>query len=208
MVFQKWINLLSGGGFDVCCQKSRDPIYGPCEGCNQIGFYDGGFCRFEPKCRQWSVSPRSSTSLGTRSWLHLHRLSCSIPSMLANVWWNSRTTLIPNRWILCFWTEPCILMTSLQIRDVVGNNPDIFLMNWSDLQKTMEFLESTMNVSARRVSITPSSLTHALTFYQTRYQVIYFNDIHITTKYEHLWTRSSSYVVANIGILTLGQKPK
>jgi len=59
-----------------------------------------------------------------------------------------------------------------QIRDVVGNNPDIFLMNWSDLQKTMEFLESTMNVSARRVSITPSSLTHALTFYQTRYQFL------------------------------------
>ena len=22
MVFRKWINLLSGGGFDVCCQKS------------------------------------------------------------------------------------------------------------------------------------------------------------------------------------------
>merc|ERR550534_526101 len=59
-----------------------------------------------------------------------------------------------------------------QIRDVVGNNPDIFLMNWSDLRKTMEFLESTMNVSARRVSITPSSLTHTLAFYQTRYQFL------------------------------------
>jgi len=59
-----------------------------------------------------------------------------------------------------------------QIRDVVGNNPDIFLMNWSDIRKTMGFLESTMNVSARRVSITPASLTHPLEFYQTRYQVL------------------------------------
>jgi len=59
-----------------------------------------------------------------------------------------------------------------QIRDVVGNNPDIFLMNWSDLRKTMRFLESTMNVSARRVSITPASLTHPLEFYQTRYQFL------------------------------------
>ena len=54
----------------------------------------------------------------------------------------------------------------------IGNNPDIFLMNWSDLRKTMSFLESTMNVSARRVSITPASLTHPLEFYQTRYQVL------------------------------------
>ena len=64
-----------------------------------------------------------------------------------------------------------ILMTDPQIRDVVGNNPNIFLMNWSDLKKIMGFLESTMNVSARRVSITPASLTHPLAFYQTRYQV-------------------------------------
>ena len=91
-------------------------------------------------------------------------------------------------------------MTSLQIRDVVGNNPDIFLMNWSDLQKTMEFLESTMNVSARRVSITPSSLTHALTFYQTRYQVIFsmtFISRQSMNTYEHavpptLWPISAS----------------
>jgi len=59
-----------------------------------------------------------------------------------------------------------------QIRDVVGNNPNIFLMNWSDLKKIMGFLESTMNVSARRVSITPASLTHPLAFYQTRYQFL------------------------------------
>ena len=68
--------------------------------------------------------------------------------------------------------NPSIPMTYPQIRDVVGNNPDIFLMNWSDLRKTMRFLESTMNVSARRVSITPASLTHPLEFYQTRYQVL------------------------------------
>jgi len=59
-----------------------------------------------------------------------------------------------------------------QIRDLVGNNPDIFLMNWSNLQKTMDFLEKKMNVSARRVSLTPASLTHSLDFYQTRYQFL------------------------------------
>merc|ERR1719370_1243572 len=45
-------------------------------------------------------------------------------------------------------------------------------MNWSDLRKTMGFVESTMNVSARRDSITPASLTHPLAFYQTRYQFL------------------------------------
>ena len=87
--------------------------------------------------------------------------------------------------------NPKILMTDPQIRDVVGNNPNIFLMNWSDLKKIMGFLESTMNVSARRVSITPASLTHPLAFYQTRYQVLtcsyHFN--HCSHVVPHLGTR-------------------
>ena len=87
---------------------------------------------------------------------------------------------------------------------MVGNNPDIFLLNWSDLQKTMEFLELTMNVSARRVSITPSSLTHTLAFYQTRYQVLLI----VAEVSLQIWSLSSSFVVAIIGILTLGQKQK
>ena len=107
--------------------------------------------------------------------------------------------------------NPKILMTDPQIRDVVGNNPNIFLMNWSDLKKIMGFLESTMNVSARRVSITPASLTHPLAFYQTRYQVrtCFYHFIRVTyhAKYEYS-KLSSSYAVVITGTPTLGQKQK
>ena len=141
--------------------------------CNLIGFMEK-FCRFELKCLQWSVWLLSSTSLGTLSWSLLHRQSCWILIMLANVWWTFKTTLTPNRFQILIWTAlQFSWLFPSQIRDVVGNNPDIFLMNWSDIRKTMGFLESTMNVSARRVSITPASLTHPLEFYQTRYQVLW-----------------------------------
>jgi hypothetical protein len=59
-----------------------------------------------------------------------------------------------------------------QVRDVVGNNPTVFLMEWKDIRQKMDFLQHTMHVSARRVALTPASLTTALETYRARYSFL------------------------------------
>ena len=58
------------------------------------------------------------------------------------------------------------------MRDVVGSNPNIFLLSMASVRATMAFLQHTMHVSARRVAVTPESLQRSLAFYQRRYQVL------------------------------------
>ena len=105
-------------------------------------------------------------------------------------------------WLLSSFTSFCPPFMSLflsdwpcdQLRDVIGNNPNIFLTNWWEVEESMEYLQvqkyyiwthlfmevhtcseylqGVMSVSARRVALTPSSLTLPREFYYRRYQVL------------------------------------
>jgi len=59
-----------------------------------------------------------------------------------------------------------------RIRDVIGNNPEVLEIIWYDTEAKIKYLQTTMNVSAYRIAMTPKSLTHDLEFIQLRYQFL------------------------------------
>jgi len=62
--------------------------------------------------------------------------------------------------------------TREEIRDLVGNNPDMLFEKWEGIQDKMKFLQKTMNVSAYRISVSPKSLTFPLDLLQARYSFL------------------------------------
>jgi len=59
-----------------------------------------------------------------------------------------------------------------RIRDVIGNNPNLFEMPWDEIEEKIKYLQYTMHVSAYRIAMTPKSLTHSLDFFKLRYEFL------------------------------------
>jgi len=58
------------------------------------------------------------------------------------------------------------------VRDVIGNNPEVLEIIWYDTKAKIKYLQKTMNVSAHRIAMTPKSLTQDLEFFKLRYQFL------------------------------------
>jgi len=97
---------------------------------------------------------------------------------LHDIPWNmviiaSPLTLTMSPRQLAYIVEHMVVHLGIErIRDVIGSNPNIFEQDWSEIEKKINFLQKTMNVSAYRISMTPLSLTHDLEFLQLRYQFL------------------------------------
>jgi len=95
-----------------------------------------------------------------------------------NLPWNSvmvaspQTILMDTRHVFFYLKELRSYFGDDQFRDLVGNNPNIFIVNISDIRDKIEYLQYVMHVSVRRIALTPNSLVHSLEFYKRRFEFL------------------------------------
>lgn len=91
-----------------------------------------------------------------------------------------RSVLLDAEYVRSFLVRLEEFFSHEHIRNLIGNNPDIFFVNWDEIERKMKFLQQTMNVSAYRVSMTPKSLTLPFDSLEARY-----NFLVLTGNYRH-----------------------
>merc|ERR1719244_84466 len=85
---------------------------------------------------------------------------------------SPRSVLLEPRYVSSLLQKLLTYFTPEQVRDLVGNNPGMFLERWQDIKDRLDFMQYKMNVSAHRISVTPDSVIRPVSFLQARYNFL------------------------------------